>query len=58
MRIGLNLLPAVPGIGGGWTYYANVLRALAIHGDEHDYVVFMTKASRPLVPDAPNFRRV
>ena len=58
MRIGLNLLPAVPGIGGGWTYYANVLRALATYGDEHDYVVFMTKASRPVVPDAPNFERV
>ena len=58
MRIGLNLLPAVPGIGGGWTYYANVLRALAIHGDEHEYVVFMTKASRPIVPDVPNFRNV
>jgi len=58
MRIGLNLLPAVPGIGGGWTYYANVLRALAIHGDEHQYVVFMTKASRPVVPDSANFERV
>jgi glycosyltransferase involved in cell wall biosynthesis len=58
MRIGLNLLPAVPGIGGVWTYYANVLRALATHGEEHDYVVFMTKASRPLVPDVPIFERV
>jgi glycosyltransferase involved in cell wall biosynthesis len=58
MRIGLNLLPAVPGIGGGWTYYANVLRARACHGDEHEYVVFMTKASRPIVPDVPNFRTV
>lgn len=58
MRIGLNLLPAVPGIGGGWTYYANVLRALAIHGDEHEYVVFMTKVSRPVVPDSANFQRV
>jgi alpha-1,3-rhamnosyl/mannosyltransferase len=58
MRIGLNLLPAVPGIGGVWTYYANILRALAIHGDEHEYIVFVTNASRPIVPDAPNFRWV
>ena len=58
MRIGLNLLPAVPGIGGTWNYIAGLMSALAERDGENEYVAFVTKASAPLVPDRPNFRRV
>src|SRR5439155_24617005 len=47
-----------PGIGGVWVYDANLLRALAEYGTDHEFVVFITPAARPLVPDQPNFRAV
>jgi alpha-1,3-rhamnosyl/mannosyltransferase len=58
MRIGLNLLPAVPGIGGSWNYAASLLNALAEYDQENEYVAFVTSASAPLVPSAVNFHSV
>lgn len=58
MRIGLNLLHALPEIGGGWTYIANVVAALAREDRENDYVAFVTEASATLVPQQTNFRVV
>jgi hypothetical protein len=55
MRIGLNLLPVVPGIGGAWHYVANLLDALSTHDQENEYVAFVTTASATLVPQRENF---
>jgi len=55
MRIGLNLLPAVPGIGGSWNYAASLLNALAAYDQENEYVAFVTSASAAMVPAAMNF---
>ncbi|MEP6730188.1 MAG: glycosyltransferase family 1 protein [bacterium] len=56
MRIGLNLLPVVAGIGGARQYIANLVGALATHDGNNDYVVFTTRASASLVPSASNFK--
>lgn len=58
MRVGLNLLAAVPDIGGGWNYTDGLLRALDAHDTGDEYVAFVTSASDPLVPRSPRFRRV
>jgi glycosyltransferase involved in cell wall biosynthesis len=55
MRIGLNLLPVVPGIGGSWHYIASLLGALTTHDHENQYVAFVTKASASLISERPNF---
>ncbi len=58
MRIGLNLLPLIPGIGGTWNYVSRLISALATNDQENEYVAFVTPASRSLVPDVSNFRSV
>jgi glycosyltransferase involved in cell wall biosynthesis len=58
LRIGLNLLHAVPEIGGGWNYIGNLLSAVAAEDIRNAYVAFVTAASAALVPRAPNFRLV
>jgi glycosyltransferase involved in cell wall biosynthesis len=58
MRIGLNLLPVVPGVGGSWNYAASLLNALAAHDRENEYVALVTSASAPIVPAAVNFHSV
>jgi len=58
MRIGLNLLHAVPEIGGGWNYIANLVALLAEQDHVNEYVAFVTSASAALVPDRPNIRTV
>lgn len=58
MRIGLNLLHALPEIGGGWTYIRNLLSAIARDDDRNEYVAFATPVSAELIPAARNFRRV
>jgi len=55
LRIGFNLLHAVPGIGGVQNYIANLLAALAAADHDLAYVAFVTEWSRELVPSAPNF---
>jgi glycosyltransferase involved in cell wall biosynthesis len=55
LRIGLNLLHALPEIGGGWNYIANLVSALAAHERRHRYVAFATQRSRELIPDSPQF---
>jgi glycosyltransferase involved in cell wall biosynthesis len=56
IRVGLNLLHAMPAIGGGWVYIANLLAALATHDHNNTYVAFVTSRSRELVPIASNFQ--
>lgn len=58
MRIGLNLLHALPEIGGGWNYIESLISALARYGHEINYVAFVTQYSRELVPRQPNFEVV
>lgn len=58
VRIGLNLLHAQPGIGGGWNYIEALLAALAQCDAENEYVAFVTGASECLVPPNRNFERV
>jgi glycosyltransferase involved in cell wall biosynthesis len=58
MRIGIDLIPAVPPIGGGWHYAAYLLRALADVDRSNEYVVFVNPESRKLVPVEANFRAV
>jgi glycosyltransferase involved in cell wall biosynthesis len=58
MRIGLNLLPVVPGIGGAWHYIANLLAALAAHDKENEYVGLVSPASAGLLPATGNFTAV
>ena len=55
LRIGLNLLYAHPRLGGAWNYIEGVMQALGRFGSENDYVAYVHDASRPLVPDLPNF---
>ena len=55
MRIGLNLLHALPEIGGSWNYMANLLSALGQYDDINTYVAFVTRVSERLAPAKPNF---
>jgi glycosyltransferase involved in cell wall biosynthesis len=57
LRIGINLLPAIPEIGGGWQYAAGLMRSLGACGSD-EYVVFTNPLSTPLVPAQDNFRVV
>jgi glycosyltransferase involved in cell wall biosynthesis len=58
MRIGLNLLHVMPEIGGGWNYIGNLVGALGDYDPVNSYVAFVTRQSRGLLPEAPNFEMV
>jgi glycosyltransferase involved in cell wall biosynthesis len=58
MRIGLNLLHAQPGIGGGWNYIASLVAALGDCDNTNTYIAFVTNSSRCLVPAKSKFRSV
>lgn len=58
MRIGLNLLHAMPEISGGWNYIANLISTLAKCDDVNTYVAFVTHVSATLVPASANFEKV
>jgi glycosyltransferase involved in cell wall biosynthesis len=55
MRIGLNLLHAMPSIGGVWSYVEKLVSALGQYDKENDYVCFVTEFSRCLAPETPRF---
>ena len=57
MRIGLNLLHAHYGIGGGWNYIKYLVKALGDYDAANEYVAYCTNASLDIVPDRPNFVR-
>jgi alpha-1,3-rhamnosyl/mannosyltransferase len=56
LRIGLNLLHALPEIGGGWNYIRSLIAALGREDQANEYVAFVTDLSAELVPSAPNFQ--
>lgn len=55
MRIGLNLLPAMPETGGSWNYIARLVAALGEHDRRNEYVAFVTGRSAELAPRRENF---
>jgi len=58
MRIGLNLLHALPEIGGGWNYIGELVAALVECDARNDYVAFVTRVSASLVPTSRKIERV
>ena len=56
--VGLNLLAALPEIGGGWAYLSRLLRALGTHATDCEFIAFVTKESEPLVPPTCDWRIV
>ncbi len=57
MLIGLNLLHAHIGIGGGWNYINRLVSALGEYDQENEYICYCTPESECLVPRKPNFRK-
>jgi glycosyltransferase involved in cell wall biosynthesis len=55
VRIGLNLLHALPEIGGGWNYIANLVSALGEWDKSNTYIAFVTSVSQRLLPVKSNF---
>jgi alpha-1,3-rhamnosyl/mannosyltransferase len=55
MHVGLNLLHALPEIGGGWNYIANLVGALGECDDANTYIAFVNTESECLVPNNPKF---
>jgi glycosyltransferase involved in cell wall biosynthesis len=55
MLIGLNLLHANIGIGGGWNYIKGLVFALGEYDKENEYICYCTEDSESLVPHKPNF---
>ncbi len=58
MKVGLNLLHAIPSIGGGWNYISRLVSALGGEKDKNIYVCFVNPKSAALVPSLPNFKQV
>lgn len=56
LRIGLNLLQARPGIGGGWQYIAGLLDILGRLDKENEYVAYCNRHSELLVPAGETIR--
>lgn len=52
LEIGLNLIHAMPEIGGGWNYIGGLVSALGAHERSHRYVAFVSPVSRVLVRHA------
>jgi glycosyltransferase involved in cell wall biosynthesis len=58
LRIGFNLLHALPEVGGVWNYIANLVAALGRDDTTNEYVAFVTPVSAALVTPRANFRVV
>jgi glycosyltransferase involved in cell wall biosynthesis len=51
MRIGLNLLHAMPEIGGGWNYIRDIIRSLLNTNSDNHYIIYVTDKSLPIIHD-------
>jgi len=58
MRVGINLLHAIPEIGGGWNYIKNLVQAIALYDRENDYIAYCNPVSAEIVPDTDNFQKI
>lgn len=56
MRIGLNLLPCLPEVRGGWNYVSGIVAAVTGEDRTNSYVAFVSPVSRALVPKRDNVR--
>ena len=55
MRIGLNLLHAMPEIGGGWNYIWNLVKGIGEYDTVNTYIAYVTKKSAPMLPENNRF---
>jgi len=55
-RIGLNLLHALPEIGGGWNYIERLVAALADHVRDRELVLFVSPTSAEILPPHAGLR--
>jgi glycosyltransferase involved in cell wall biosynthesis len=58
VRIGFNLLHAMPEVGGVWNYISNLVEAVGREDPRNEYVAFVTEVSATLVTPRPNLRTV
>jgi glycosyltransferase involved in cell wall biosynthesis len=56
MRIGLNLLHAHRGIGGGWQYIAEIVATLQKQDNNNEYIAYCTSDSRSMLTDQTRFQ--
>jgi len=56
MHIGLNLLHAHPGIGGGWNYIKSLVNSLQTYENENTYTAYCTSISKCLINDQANVK--
>lgn len=55
MRIGLNLLHAMPEIGGGWNYISSLVKGIGEYDTANTYIAYVTKKSAPMLPESSRF---
>lgn len=58
MHIGLNLLHAHPGIGGGWNYIRNIVKSLQNYKNDNTYTAYCTSLSKCLIHEKSNMNIV
>ncbi len=55
MRIGLNLLHALPEIGGVWNYMSSLVKGIEQIDTANTYIAYVTKRSASLLPENSRF---
>ena len=55
MRIGLNLLHAMPEIGGVWNYISSLVKGIDEHDTVNTYIAYVTKKSASMLPENSRF---
>ena len=58
MRVGLNLLHAIPDVGGSRNYVSDLLSVMVEHLRDIEFVAFTGPGTRDLVPRAAQFRQI
>lgn len=58
MRIALNLLHAMPSIGGGWNYIQNLIQAIEYDETNNEYIAYTTRKSEVLLSHVPRIKSV
>jgi glycosyltransferase involved in cell wall biosynthesis len=54
MNIGINLLHAHPGIGGGWNYIKSLVNSIQNYKNDNTYTAYCTSISKCLIYDHTN----
>ena len=58
MKIGLNLIHALPEIGGGWNYITSLIEALQKCDTGIRFVAFVNRESEMLIHDGSEIEKV